>query len=106
MTLSALKTLLESAMPGKVVYLAWPEKEAPALPYVCYLESDSDNFAADNIVYHARKKVQIELYSKYKDPTSEALIENALTSAGIFYESTDTYLEDEKCHERIYTIEV
>lgn len=108
MTLAEIYTLLNgvTGFAGKVVYEAWPENEAPELPFICYLETSSDNFGADNKVYYKRKNVQIELYSKRKDGTSEAAIEAALDDAGIFYNSSDVYLDDEKCHERIYEIEV
>lgn len=108
MTLAELYTLLNgvSGFSGKVVYEAWPEGEAPALPFICFLETRSRNFGADNKVYKKRASVQIELYSKRKDTASEALIETALDGAGIFYNGSDTYLTDEKCHERIYEIEV
>lgn len=108
MTLDELYNLLKgiSVMSTKVTYEAWPEGEVPDLPFICFLETKSDNFAADNKVYFKRKAVQIELYSKRKDTATEALIETALDNAGIFYNTSDVYLTDERCHERIYAIEV
>lgn len=108
MTLNELFTLLNniSAFTNKVVYRAWAEGEAPQLPFICFYEDSSDNFGADNIVYYKRKRVYIELYSKNKDTESEALIEDALDGAFLFYQTDDTYIESEKCYERIYTLEV
>lgn len=81
----------------KCVYRAWPEGKAPALPFVCYLERGSDNFAADNSVYLPVSDFDVELYSREKDPTSEALIEGALNSAGIVWEKIEDYIESERC---------
>lgn len=106
MTLEALFSLLDAVLRGKVVYNAFPENSAPEMPFICIVEQSSDNFGADNKVFYKRKNVDVELYTNYKDPATEELVENALDEAGIFYESTDTYIEDEKCFERVYSIEV
>jgi len=108
MTLAELNTALKSitGFDKKVVYRAWPVGQAPALPYICYLVQESDNFGADNIVYKAINRVDIELYSKNKDTTSEGLIEALLASLSIYWEKNETYLDDEMCYEIIYSIEV
>lgn len=108
MTLAEIKTLLEgiTGFQGKVAYYAFPVGEAPALPWIVFYEEGSNNFAADGIVYQPITDVTIELYSKHKDPTSEAAIESSLTNAGIFYEKTEAYLDDEHCFMEIYEIEV
>lgn len=89
-----------------VTYHAWPPEEAPALPWVAIVEPGSDNFAADGVVYHPIKNIDIELYTKTKDPASETLIESALTEAGIFWEKVETYIESEQCFQEVYEIEV
>lgn len=105
MSLADIKSILAgTGLP--VVYYAWPENAAPALPWICYWETGSNNAAADGIVYAAVKQISIELYSQMKDPTSENAIESALTAAGIFWQKTETYLEDEHCFEVEYEIEV
>ena len=106
MTLENLFLILSQAMPYKVAYHSFPVGNAPDLPFVCIVTNRTDNFGADNHVYHHRTMVDVELYTKAKDPTTEALIEGAFDSAGIFYNATDTYLDDERCYERIYEIEV
>ena len=106
MTLAGLYTLLNSKFPGKVCYNAFPETEAPNMPFICIVATNTDNFGADNKVYFKRQNVDIELYTKTKDPTTEGTLETALDTAGIFYNATDTYLDDERCFERIYEIEV
>lgn len=108
MPLERLKTILEAipGFEGKVVYRAWNEGHAPPLPFICYLERQSNNFAADGIAYHQSKRIDIELYTDYKDIATEKLVEDALDAAGIYWESYDEYIDDEKMYEKIYEIEV
>lgn len=108
MTLTELKTALcsISGFANKVVYRAWAVGEAPALPFICYLVEGSDNFGADDKVYKAIDRVNIELYSKYKDVTSESLVEAKLDSLNIYWEKEETYIDDEECYMIIYSIEV
>ena len=103
MKLEELKVILEtSGLP--VTYRAWPEGEAPALPYICYLETGSSIFAADGIVYEEFKRVQIELYTKFKDEATEDKVQQALSS--FVWEKTEEYIDSEKCYQILYEIEV
>lgn len=103
MTLSEVDVLLKTTgLP--VTYRAWPENEAPPLPFVCYVEAGSNNFAADGVVYYPVKRMQVELYTKLKDPETEGKVEAALPS--FFWEKTETYLSTEKCYQILYEIEV
>lgn len=103
MTLKELGTLLESTgLP--VIYRAWPEKEAPPLPFICYLVAYSNNFGADGGVYAKVDHIQVELYTKQKEPQTEDKVEKALSS--LFWEKTETYLDSEKCYQILYEIEV
>ena len=106
MTLEDLFTQLNAVFPYKVAYGSFPMGEVPAMPFIIINETSSDNFGADNQVYFKRRMVDIELYTQLKDPTTESTLEDTLDGLKIFYETTDTYLDDEKCHERIYSIEV
>ena len=62
----------------------------PSPPYIVYLFSYSSNFGADNKVYDAEKNFQVELYTKTKDPASEALIEDLFNANDIYWEKTET----------------
>lgn len=105
MTLEQIAAILATTtLP--VTYRAWPVGEAPQLPWIAYIETGSDNFAADGIAYGLIKTVDIELYTKAKDPATEALVEKALTDAGIFWQKTETYIEGEAALEIVYEIEV
>lgn len=103
MTLEALNDLLEST--GlEVTYKAWPKEAAPPLPFICYLVAYSNNFAADGAVYHKIDHIQVELYTKNKNPAIEAKVESALSP--FFWQKEEFYLEDELCYEILYEIEV
>lgn len=103
MTLEDLREILESTgIP--VAYRAWPEDAAPPLPYICYIAAYSNNFAADGVVYHKISHIQVELYTEKKELLCEAKVENALAS--FFWEKEEIYLDDEKCYEILYEIEV
>lgn len=103
MTLTELTDLLKSTgIP--VTYYAWPENQAPQLPFICYLTPGSNNFAADGLVYYPVTQVNVELYTKIKSPETEAKVEEALAS--IFWDKSETYIDSEKCYQIVYEIEV
>lgn len=105
MTLEQLFDILSgTGLP--VTYHAWPEGEAPSLPWVAIVETGSDNFGADGIAYGLIKTVDVELYTKSKDPTMEGKVETALTNAGIYWDKDETFIESEKVFEIIYSLEV
>lgn len=108
MTLENLKTLLESieGYEDKVVYWAWSEGNAPALPFICFVETGANNTVADGLVYHSWHQVTIELYTEDKSPAEEAKVETALTGAGIVWSKDCEYIDDEKCWLSTYTVEV
>lgn len=103
MELKEIDELLKSTgLP--VTYYAWPEKAAPPLPYICYLAAYSNNFSADGAVYYPINHMQIELYTRLKEPETEDKVEQALSS--LFWEKTETYIDTEKCYQILYEIEV
>lgn len=77
---------------------------SPTPPYIVYLFSHNLNFGADNKVYKAEKIFQVELYVKAKDPASEALIEDALNSADIYWEKTEMFIDTEGLYQVLYEI--
>lgn len=102
-TLESIKALLESTgLP--VAYRAFPEGAAPELPFLCYLVNGSRNLFADGGVYLEVDLIQIELYTKEKDPMAEDKVEKALSYFN--WEKTETYIDSEKCYQILYEIEV
>ena len=106
MKLSELKAALDgSGIP--FTYRSWPKGKAPALPWGVYLEAYGRSFGADDVAYSTIRHMQVELYTVDKDPALEKRLEDTLTAAGLFYEKTnETYLEDQKCYEVLYELEV
>lgn len=105
MTLQEFKPVLDgTGFP--VAYQAFPEGDAPALPFLCYHSPYTNNFAADGVAYATINHINVELYTQVKDPATEEKVEAALTQAGIYWEKSETYLEDEKCFQILYEIEV
>lgn len=101
MTLKQLKTLLETT--GYPV--AYDTFKAPQeRPFICYIATGSNNFAADGHVYATAAKVQVELYTAAKDQAAEEKVEQALSS--MYWDKSETVLEDDHAYEVIYQIEV
>ena len=88
-------------------YDHFSEKEKPAgPPFICFLYSGSDNFAADGIVYQPISVLAVELYTDDKSFEYEAAVEAALTASGLFFNKDETWIESERMFEVIYTAEV
>lgn len=103
MTLSELKDILKSTgLP--VVYRAWPEQNAPPLPYICYLCVGNTPTYADSSVYFQSSEINVELYTKMKDPATEAAVEDALMD--FHWTKTEIYIDAERCYQILYEIEV
>ena len=78
---------------------------APPMPYILYRVTGTRNFSADNGVFFRADSIDVELYTKKKDPTAEKKLEMALN--GLCWESTGTtYIDTEKLYQTIYEIEV
>lgn len=88
-----------------VTYRAWPAGEAPALPFICYQVSGYDQLYADGIIYYLSKTVRVELYTRQKNPASEAAIEAALGSYR-WKKYPDEYISGEQCYLITYEVEV
>ena len=108
MTLAEVKEMLEGiddgAFVGKVAYRAFPAEAAPDLPFICVLETATDNFTADSKVYQKRQHVDIEFYSAEKDPDTEIAIETALNDHGIIWDKYEEYIDTEKMVEVVFEV--
>lgn len=104
MEIKKIGEILETVYP--TAYWSFPENEAPPLPYLIYFEDSSDNFPADNIVYHPIKRIFVELYTKKRDPSAEKKVEDAFLAAELFWQKTLAHLDDEDAFEVVYTLEV
>ena len=89
-----------------VVYFSWPESKAPPLPYICYYYPDMTPETADNTHYAQAYRLNVELYTKYKQFDVEANVEQTLLDAGFIFEKEEDYLNDENMYEELYMMEV
>ena len=107
MKLTELNQILQSAG-YPVAYRAFPENDKdnppPAMPYICYLETGTNNFSADGIVYKRISRIAVELYTSKKDLEAEEKVEKALSS--FYWDKDEEYLDDEKCYFVLYELEV
>ena len=87
-------------------YYSFPEKEAPALPYVLfYYPTMTPETAGDT--HHAQiYSLNVELYTRNKDFSVESAVENVLLEAGMVFTKEETYLNDEHMFEVLYLMEV
>ena len=106
MTLSDIYDVLNSVLEGKVAYRAFRKEDVPKPPYIVFLSTGTDNYAADNSVHFERTNIRIELYEVDRDLTTEASLEAKLTAAGLFWERDDTYIDNEKLYELIYEVQI
>lgn len=94
----------ETSLP--FAYHHFAEGESPEPPFLIFLSGGESGFSADNIVYNAFKKLNIELYTNSKNPETEQIIENVLTQHNIFYTKTESWIESEKFFQILYETEV
>ena len=103
-----IENLVEMLQELKIpfAYDHFAEGESPEPPFICYLLTGSDNFAADGKVYFKINQVRIELYTDFKDPSLELRLENVLDEHGIFYNKSETWIQSEKLYEVMYNFEI
>jgi len=94
--------LSETGLP--VARNAFLKPQSP--PYIVYVFSHSDNFAADSKVYLKRDTYQVELYTEKKDTALEEKLEGIFDEYGLVYDKAETYLESERLIEVMYEIQL
>ena len=105
MTHAEVKAMVEE-MGLPYAYDHFAEGESPDPPFICFLYPRAKNFGADNRVYHHFNRLAIEVYTDYKDPDTEAAIEEVLTEHELFYEKSEVWIETEKMYEVLYELTV
>lgn len=105
MKLTEITEMIESfGLP--CTYLQWEEGDAPALPYVAFYYPASRGEYADDTNYIQISQLNIELYTKSKNVELENQIIQILEQNSIPFESSETYLEDEKMYEVLFECEI
>ena len=107
MDISEINRILKS-IPGfesKVAYRAFPEKEAPELPFIIFVENGTNNVFADNKTYVERSSYTISLVEAHRDRAVEQLIEQALNEHDIAWNRYPEWIEEEKIYQIDYETE-
>ena len=107
MSLQELFAILNTgAFQNKVAYRAFPVGHAPALPFICYRATDTDNYKADNVVYKVRQFVDVELYTATKDISAETALEQIFNNAEITWDKDEDYIESEDMYQITYEVSI
>lgn len=75
-------------------------------PFLVYFDASSENFGADNIVYHENINVDIELYTETIDDDLEARLKKIFTDNEIYYEWDRSWIQSEKVYKTIYEVTI
>lgn len=105
MKISDVKDILaETELP--VTYYQWPISQAPAPPYLVWYFPGSENFAADDKVFKRIYTLNVELYTQVKNFLIEMDVEDVFDKYGMVWDKVETYIDDEKMYQVLYTMEV
>jgi len=108
MTLEGLYQSLKAI--GYPVFYSHPtvndHNPPPTPPYLTYLFSYSNDIIADNVNYIDVSQMQIELYTKIKDPSVENNVQDKLKELELPYYKHETYLDSENLFQIIYEIQL
>lgn len=99
-----IEMLTETVLP--FAYDHFAEGESPDPPFICFLFPESENFAADNIVYAAFQNLNVELYTDEKNPELEAAVEDVFSRHELFWQKSEVWIETEKLYEVLYRMTV
>lgn len=80
-------------------------EEAHAFPYIVYEQTRSDGYYADNINFMEIATIQIDLYSRQKDPQLERKVRKAITSLELPFTTIETIVQGEDCYAVSYFVE-
>lgn len=106
MTAQQLSCILETipGIYGRVAMNAFPEGEAPELPWIVYRQTSANRLLADNRVYYSSPVFVIELYTEVKSPDTEAALEWTLARNDLIWTKEEEYLDSERCYMVTYTV--
>ncbi|MFF5994794.1 hypothetical protein AAGS61_08525 [Lysinibacillus sp. KU-BSD001] len=85
-----------------LAYHSFEEYTAP--PFLIYLDTDSDNFGADDVVYHEVTNIDIELYTEIVDDQLEKQLKDVLTAANLYYDWSRVYIKEEKVYKTTFEV--
>lgn len=74
-------------------------------PCLTFRRDSTSNFGADNKVYKKINNYIVQLYTDFKNPTLETMLEDLFDAHNIFYDVvSEDYIDDEKMYEIIYEV--
>ncbi|UTI42103.1 hypothetical protein [Niallia sp. RD1] len=109
MSINDLMKLLEEGTGLPVAYFQFIETDdtpLPSLPNICVVALDSNNFFADDTVYLESENVDIELYTKDKSPSTEAIVKNVLKENNLPFQKNEVWIESQKVFQITYEVEL
>ena len=86
-------------------YDHFTEGDSPEPPFVVFLMPGTNNFFADGVTYVPITEVNVELYTDYKNPVLEKLVEDVLDSYELPWDKTEVWIAEERLYEVLYTFE-
>ena len=102
-----LKAIKDAFDTAKITYAynVFPTDESsPAFPYVTGFVTSGQGLSADNENYFDTMNLNIVLFTKVKDPTTEDKVRGVLKSLRCVYEWDESYATDEKMYIITYSI--
>ena len=105
MTYKEVATMV-SSIGVPYAYYQFPEDTAQPTPFVCFYYPGDNDLKADDSNYAIIRPLMIELYTDEKDFTLEATVESVLTSNGLPFSRTESYINSEKMYLITYQTEV
>lgn len=104
MTLTELAQKLNS-LGYPVAYSHFKTTQTP--PFIVYLDQNSDNFSADNTIYHEVENVDIELYTIKKDLAAEKKIKDLLKENELPFETSPMiWIQSEGVFQKVFSIQL
>lgn len=87
-------------------YYQFAENTGQEPPFICFYYPGIDDLYADNSNYQRITQLVIEVYTDNKDFALESRVESALYDAGLTYNKTETYIDEERLYMVTYESEV
>lgn len=102
--LKAIKTAFDEAKIPYAYNVFPTDDSSPALPYVTGFVTGGQGNSADDENYFDVMNVNLVLFTKIKDPTTEDAVRDVIKSLGCVYTWDESYATDEKMYIITYSL--
>lgn len=96
--LKAINTAFASAKIDYAYNVFPTDANAPTLPYATGFVTGGQGMSADDENYFDTMNINIVLFTKVKDPTTEDTVRGVLKSLNVIYEWDESYATDEQMY--------